>query len=96
MEQDEEPLEEVEPPEKVRKAGRGRKRQQGDTETGLDPAQQRQVKNRASAARSRERRLAYTASLEERVTALQAENALLRKALADAGVKLPAGVGPQQ
>ena len=84
-----------EPPVESRKAGRGRKRQQEDPETGLDPVQQRQVKNRASAARSRERKLAYTASLEERVTALQAENALLRQALAQAGVKLPAGVGPQ-
>lgn len=84
-----------EPPEESRKAGRGRKRQQEDPPTGLDPVQQRQVKNRASAARSRERKLAYTASLEERVTALQAENALLRQTLQSAGVKLPAGVGPQ-
>jgi hypothetical protein len=85
-----------EPQEEPRKAGRGRKRQQDDTAAGLDPVQQRQLKNRASAARSRDRKIAYTASLEERVTALQAENALLRQALADAGVKLPAGVGPQQ
>ena len=78
----------------ARKPGRGRKRQ--EPVEGVDAAQLRQVKNRASAARSRERKLAYTASLEERVTALLTENALLRKALADAGLNLPAGVGPQQ
>ena len=55
-------------------------------------AQARLVKNRMSAARSRERKLAYTAELEERVTALQAENAALRAALTQAGVALPAGV----
>ena len=81
------------PQEDSHKAGRGRKRPE---EAVVDAVQQRAVKNRASAARSRERKLLYTASLEERVTALQTENALLRKALADAGVKLPPGVGQQQ
>jgi len=75
--------------EGARKAGRGRKRQ---VEAGVDQAGERQVKNRASAARSRERKLAYTSSLEDRVTALSAENAALRLALTAAGVKLPAGV----
>lgn len=42
---------------------------------------QRAVKNRLSAARSRERRLAYTAELEAQVAALQAENEQLRRQL---------------
>lgn len=91
-------MQQGEEPQEARKAGRGRKRaaEASDDAAPADPAGERKVKNRASAARSRERKLAYTASLEERVTALQTENAVLRKALADAGVKLPAGVGPQQ
>lgn len=45
---------------------------------------QRAVKNRLSAARSRERRLAYTAELEAQVAALQTENETLKRQLAAA------------
>lgn len=47
----------------------------------LDKRLERQVKNRLSAARSRERRLAYTAELEAQVAQLQAENEELRRQL---------------
>jgi hypothetical protein len=53
-------------------------------------AQERLVKNRMSAARSRSRKLAYTAELEEQVAALRADNAALREALTKAGVPIPA------
>jgi hypothetical protein len=84
----------MEDEEAPRKVGRGRKRQ--DAPATVDAAQARQVKNRASAERSRQRKLAYTASLEERLAELEKENELLRKALADAGVKLPDGAGQQK
>jgi hypothetical protein len=48
---------------------------------------QRAVKNRLSAARSRERRLAYTAELEAQVAALQTENEELKRQLAAATAK---------
>jgi uncharacterized small protein (DUF1192 family) len=48
------------------------------------------VKNRASAARSRERKLAYTSELEAQVAALQAHIDALRAALQQAGLPLPA------
>jgi ABA responsive element binding factor len=51
---------------------------------GVDRRLQRAVKNRLSAARSRERRLAYTAELEAQVAQLQAENEELRRQLAAA------------
>jgi hypothetical protein len=50
----------------------------------VDRKLQRAVKNRLSAARSRERRLAYTAELEAQVAQLQAENEELRRQLATA------------
>ncbi|XP_072992410.1 bZIP transcription factor 12-like [Typha latifolia] len=62
----------------VGRGGRGRKR------PDLDPVdraalqrQKRMIKNRESAARSRERKQAYTAELETLVTQLEEENALL-------------------
>ncbi len=55
-------------------------------------AQARLVKNRMSAARSRERKLAYTAELEVIVGTLRAENDALRAALTRARVPLPDGV----
>jgi uncharacterized small protein (DUF1192 family) len=48
------------------------------------------VKNRASAARSRERKLAYTSELEAQIQTLQSEITMLRAALQDAGLPLPA------
>ncbi|KAH7671251.1 ABA responsive element binding factor protein [Dioscorea alata] len=64
------------------KGGRGRKR------SAMDPVdratlqrQKRMIKNRESAARSRERKQAYTLELETLVTQLEEENARLLKEL---------------
>ncbi len=54
---------------------------------------ERQVKNRMSAARSRERRLAYTAELEAQVAALRAENDMLKAQLAQHALGLRPGGG---
>ncbi|XP_062227063.1 bZIP transcription factor 12-like [Phragmites australis] len=61
--------------------GRGRKRQLMDpVDRALMQRQKRMIKNRESAARSRERKQAYIAELESLVTQLEEENAeLLRE-----------------
>ncbi len=48
------------------------------------------MKNRASAARSRERKLAYTSELEAQIQTLQSEIETLQAALKQAGLPLPA------
>ena len=52
----------------------------------------RMVKNRKSAARSRQRRQDYTAVLEEEIKTLKDENSKLRQQVADMP---PAGRGPK-
>lgn len=58
--------------------GRGRKRQLMDpVDRAAMQRQKRMIKNRESAARSRERKQAYIAELESLVTQLEEENAML-------------------
>ncbi|KAK4254347.1 hypothetical protein QN277_009743 [Acacia crassicarpa] len=65
-------------------AGRGKRR---IVEVPVDKAtlqkQRRMIKNRESAARSRERKQAYTVELETMVTQLEAENAQLMREMAE-------------
>ncbi|KAF7842674.1 bZIP transcription factor 12-like [Senna tora] len=65
-------------------AGRGKRRV---VEEPVDKAtlqkQRRMIKNRESAARSRERKQAYTVELETMVTQLEAENAQLLREMAE-------------
>uniref|UniRef100_A0A2P2Q344 ABSCISIC ACID-INSENSITIVE 5-like protein 6 n=1 Tax=Rhizophora mucronata TaxID=61149 RepID=A0A2P2Q344_RHIMU len=62
-------------------AGRGRGKRRLTEEPPVDKAtqqkQRRMIKNRESAARSRERKQAYTVELESLVTQLEEENAQL-------------------
>ncbi|KAL3515585.1 hypothetical protein ACH5RR_022487 [Cinchona calisaya] len=64
-------------------SGRGKRRAPPLEEVALDKAtqqkQRRMIKNRESAARSRERKQAYTVELETLVTQLEEENARLRR-----------------
>ncbi|XP_073269421.1 bZIP transcription factor 12-like [Primulina huaijiensis] len=67
-------------------SGRGKRRATVE-EASLDKAtqqkQRRMIKNRESAARSRERKQAYTVELESQVTTLEDENAELLKEVAE-------------
>uniref|UniRef100_A0A453G0C0 BZIP domain-containing protein n=1 Tax=Aegilops tauschii subsp. strangulata TaxID=200361 RepID=A0A453G0C0_AEGTS len=66
--------------EGARGGGRGRKRQLMDPmDRAAMQRQKRMIKNRESAARSRERKQAYIAELESLVTQLEEENAHLSK-----------------
>ncbi|KAE8009103.1 hypothetical protein FH972_005557 [Carpinus fangiana] len=68
-------------------AGRGRGKRRAVEEAVVDKAtqqrQRRMIKNRESAARSRERKQAYTVELESLVTQLEEENARLLREEAD-------------
>ncbi|XP_027163718.1 bZIP transcription factor 12-like [Coffea eugenioides] len=68
-------------------SGRGKRRAPAVEDVALDKAtqqkQRRMIKNRESAARSRERKQAYTVELESLVTQLEEENARLLKEEAD-------------
>lgn len=68
-------------------SGRGKRRAPPVEDVVLDKAsqqkQRRMIKNRESAARSRERKQAYTVELESLVTQLEEENARLLKEEAD-------------
>ncbi|XP_047060773.1 bZIP transcription factor 12-like [Lolium rigidum] len=67
-------------PEAARGGGRGKKRQLMDPmDRAAMQRQKRMIKNRESAARSRERKQAYIAELESLVTQLEQENANLSK-----------------
>lgn len=66
--------------EAARGGGRGKKRQLMDPmDRAAMQRQKRMIKNRESAARSRERKQAYIAELESLVTQLEVENANLSK-----------------
>ncbi|KAJ4847369.1 hypothetical protein Tsubulata_018011 [Turnera subulata] len=68
-----------------RGAGRGKRRavEEAPLDKATQQKQRRMIKNRESAARSRERKQAYTVELESLVTQLEEENARLLKEEAD-------------
>ncbi|KAM0907219.1 hypothetical protein ACQ4PT_016266 [Festuca glaucescens] len=74
--------------EGARGGGRGKKRQLMDPmDRAAMQRQKRMIKNRESAARSRERKQAYIAELESLVTQLEEENANLSKEQEEANQK---------
>ncbi|XP_054803039.1 ABSCISIC ACID-INSENSITIVE 5-like protein 2 [Prosopis cineraria] len=67
--------------------GKRRVQQEPIMDRALLQKQRRMIKNRESAARSRERKQAYTSELEAMVSQLEKENAQLRKAEADRNMR---------